>query len=113
MHRWFTALLYALMLACMAMPVVAQVEFGGQQQASNLNSAVIDTDEGASDLSGSSESSKFTQADDAVDLPDWISARLASSKLDLLSQALPCLHLVLAEPPHLQGPQRPPRVQVI
>ena len=112
MHRWFTAFLYALMLACMAMPVVAQVEFGGQQQSSSLNSAVIDADDGASDLSGSSESSKFTQADDAVDLPDWISARPASIKLDLSSQALPLLHMVLAEPPHLQGPQRPPRVQV-
>jgi len=113
MHRWFTALLYALMLACMAMPVVAQVEFSGQQQSSNLSSAVIDADDCAGDPSGSIESQKFVQADDAVDLPDWIGASPTAVKLDLSPQALPCLCPVLTASPHLEGPQRPPRIQPV
>jgi hypothetical protein len=113
MHRWFTALLYALMLACMAMPVVAQVDIADQQQSSNLSSAVIDADDGAGDPSGSIESKKFVQADDAVDLPDWIGARPTADKLDLSPQALPCLCPVLTASPHLEGPQRPPRIQPV
>ena len=113
MHRWFTALLYTLMLACMAMPVVAQVDIADQQQASNLNSAVTDADDGAGDPSGSVESQKFAQAGDAVDLPDWISARPIAVRLDLSAQALPCLCPVLTVSPHLEGPQRPPRIQPV
>ena len=114
MHRWFTALLYALMLACTAMPVVAQVDIADQQQqVSNLNSAVIDTDDCAGDPSGSVECQKFAQAGDAVDLPDWISAKPTAVRLDLSPQALPCLCPVLTASPHLEGPQRPPRIQPV
>jgi hypothetical protein len=113
MHRWFTAFLYALMLACMAMPVAAQVEFADQQQPSSLNCAVIDADDGTGDPSGSIESQKFAQADDAVDLPDWIGARQTAVKLDRDSQALQFLKLTLTAPPHLEGPQRPPRIQPV
>ena len=113
MHRWFTAFLYALMLACMTMPVAAQVDIADQQQASNLNSAVIDADDGSGDPSGSVESEKFTHADDVVDLPDWIGARPTAVTLDLSPQALPCLRPVLTASPHLEGPQRPPRIQPV
>ena len=105
MTRWFTALLYALMLACAALPV---------QAAALANvavaSAVADGQDGGEQTALSADAADASSNDGAAEVPELFIERMAGLVLPArMAEAPPSIAVPLSPHPFLKGPQRPPR----
>ena len=114
MTRWFTTLLYALMLACAALPVHAAALANGAVAGAFDN--VVET--AAADSQGTSEQAAVSadvadasSNDGAAEVPELFFERMVGLVLPArMAEAPPSIAVPLSPHPFLKGPQRPPRV---
>lgn len=119
MARWFTTLLYALMLACASLPASAyrlgtalpagQEQVTAEPTATALQQAVsvaIDAEAASSD-----ESPQPVSAEDetSAELSELFFGARPIVLPEACALAPPSLRVALAPSPFLDGPQRPPR----
>jgi hypothetical protein len=108
MSRWFVTFLYALMLACAAMPASSQVlaDVSGHPVALSVADEAT-----ADDPQNPSAPTEHQQADGALEVPELFDGTRASRLADVAVAGPPGVAATLAPPPFLKGPQRPPRDQ--
>jgi hypothetical protein len=109
MTRWFTALLYALMLACAALPAQAALAVG----AFSVDAGAVAMADDAADQQDSKAAAPATDQsahDASADTPELFFDRLPCLTLPMQqAEAPPSISAALSPPPCLKGPQRPPR----
>ena len=107
MTRWFTTLLYALMLACAALPVHAA--------AATVAVVCVDTESQDTDLqaplsAASADLSPSSNDGNAPEVPELYFEPLPRLALSAqTAEAPPSMAVPLSPHPFLKGPQRPPR----
>lgn len=106
MSRWFLTFLYALMLACAALPASSQVlaDVSGHQVAMSIDAA-------ADDEQNPSAPTELQQADGPLEVPELFDGTRAACPTDVTVAGPPSLAATMAPPPFLKGLQRPPRAQ--
>lgn len=128
MARWFTALLYALMLACAGVPAAASpsVEQALQQmvlqsadapQAAaeplRLLAAVVVDDLGVPDESPQQSPQPTGEDEGAAELSELFFGARPLVLPEACAMSPPGLQVRLTPAPFLDGPQRPPRSQAV
>jgi len=120
MSRWFTAILYALMFVCAALPASAQEraveQHWVQAEASDAGSEV-----GFAGLFDVSESSgtgglvlaEELQADGMLEVPELFDGPRVPTLARRIAIAPPGPSAAVPPPPFLKGPQRPPRTLAV
>ena len=109
MTRWFTTLLYALMLACAALPVNAAA---AMMAAVGEASMVTDSQDAEKLLAPSTEPSDMSSSNDgnAPEVPELFFEPLPHLALPVqMNETPPSIAAALSPHPFLKGPQRPPR----
>jgi hypothetical protein len=114
MTRWFTTLLYALMLACAALPAQAAVGAGaGVLTAVGLvavDAASNDTDERAALSADAADGTSSSNDSSTPEVPELFFEALPRLALPVQTAEVPLSIAVPMSPhPFLKGPQRPPR----
>jgi hypothetical protein len=110
MSRWFVTFLYALMLACAAMPASSQVladVSGHPVVLSVADEATTD------DPQNPSAPAEHQQADGALEAPELFDGTRTARLSDLAVAGPRCGAATLTPAPFLKGPQRPPRAQAL
>jgi len=114
MTRWFTALLYALMLACVALPVHAAAAAGGPALVSvatvSADGESQDTGEQGVLSVDASDPRPSSKDGNTPEVPELFFDALPRLTLPLLAAEMPLSIAVPLSPhPFLKGLQRPPR----
>ncbi|CAN5169282.1 hypothetical protein BH11PSE10_BH11PSE10_12630 [soil metagenome] len=110
MTRWFTTLLYALMLACAALPVQAAAAVMATVAVAGVDAGSQDTGEHGLLSAEAADPGVSSNDGNMPEVPELFFEDLPCLALPVqTAEAPPSIAVPLSPHPFLKGPQRPPR----
>lgn len=114
MTRWFTTFLYALMLACAALPAQAAAGALSTVAVATADAELQDTVEYGTLIAEAIELDPSSNDSNSPEVPELFFESLARLALPVqMAEVPPSIAVPLSPHPYLKGLQRPPRAQAL